>query len=252
MSTERGPLLTVRSLSVARDGHVLLRNVDITVGRGEMVALIGRNGAGKSTLLRALIGIYRGAGELVFEGGELHKLSSRERARRIAYLPQHVDIPAGLTAYDYIALGRHPWRAPLRRWSAEDSRCVDEAIERAGVHSFLERELVTLSGGERQRVYLAAALAQRAILLLLDEPSAALDPVQRTDLWSLLARVRGETGVTIIAATHDIDLAPRFVDRVVALNGGTVSFDGKPERLVSAATLTEIFGGRVSSIGMPL
>lgn len=243
-------LLDVRNLTVERQGRVLLRNVDITLGRGEMVALVGRNGAGKSTLLRALVGVCAGSGSLFFEGVDLRDLSPRERAQRIAYLPQHIDIPVGLTSYDYIALGRHPWRSAVARWSTEDRRWVDEAIERAGVQGFLGRALLTLSGGERQRVYLAAALAQRARLLLLDEPSAALDPVQRADLWALLSRVRSETEVAILAATHDIDRAPAVVDRVVALTEGAVSFDGDSARFLSGATLGAVYGGPVGASGV--
>lgn len=251
MSAEvQEPLVEIRGLTVARGARKLLDGVELSVGQGEFVALVGPNGAGKSSFLKSLVGVYGGRGRLLFNGVDLHGLSPRERARRIAYLPQQIDVPAGLTAYDYIALGRHPWRRALARWSSDDEARVYEAAGRADVGSFLGRALETLSGGERQRVYLAAALAQQASLLLLDEPTAALDPVQRADLWALLARVRVETGAAVIAATHDIDIASRVVDRVVALRGGRIFFSGDPTCFLSPATVTALYSRSVDVPGV--
>lgn len=246
----RRDFLDVRGLTVERGGRTILRHVDLTVANGEFVAIVGRNGAGKSSVLRALIGALVSTGTLSIEGSDLRALSPRERAQRIAYLPQQSEIPRGLTAYDYIALGRHPWRSPLAPWSREDRACVEEAVARARVGEFLGRAVDSLSGGERQRVFLAAALAQRAKLLLLDEPSTALDPVQRAELWALLARVRIECGVAIIAVTHDVDSIARTVDRIVAFREGGVFFDGAPEQFVLADILAAVYGGPTEPFGV--
>lgn len=245
----RPDFLQVRELTVECGGRTILRNVDLTVASGEFLAIVGRNGAGKSTVLKALIGASMSTGALFIEGSDLRAISPRERAQRIAYLPQQSEIPRGLTAYDYIALGRHPWRTPLALWSEEDRTYVEEAVVRAGAGELLGRAVDSLSGGERQRVFLAAALAQRAKLLLLDEPSTALDPVQRSELWALLARVRKECGVAIIAVTHDVDSITRTVDRIVAFREGAVFFDGAPGQFVVAETLAAVYGGPVDLAG---
>jgi len=246
----RRDFLEVRDLTVECGGRTILRNVALTISAGEFVAIVGRNGAGKSTVLRALIGAVVSDGVILIEKADIRALSPRERAQRIAYLPQHSEIPKGLTAYDYIAFGRHPWRTPLAQWSVEDRTYVEAAVARAGVEEFLGWSVESLSGGERQRVFLAAALAQQAKLLLLDEPSTALDPVQRAELWELLSRVRAETGVAIVAVTHDIESIVRTVDRIVAFREGGVFFDGVPSQFVFGETLSAVYGGPLSLTGV--
>jgi iron complex transport system ATP-binding protein len=239
---ERSVALRVNDLVVTFGARAVVRRLELTCRQGEFVALIGANGAGKSTVLRAIVGYVPCTGLIECGGLTVVGASAQARARRVAYLPQQIDLPHGLTVGEFIALGRHPWREPFTRWSVADEAAVVTAIEGTGVEGLVGRSLETLSGGERQRVYVAAALAQDAPVLLLDEPTNALDPVQRDEVWSLLDRLRRERHLTILTATHDIEAVARYADQFIAVRDGAIVASGAPATFLTTEMRYRTYG----------
>lgn len=222
--------------SLALDG------VDLSIDGG-LVGLLGPNGSGKSTLLRCAAGLLRpGAGTVRLGGQELGRLDRLERARRVAFLPQRVESLYALPVHEVVALGRHPHRpAPWARPGATDRAAVERALAAAQVEGLADRAFDSLSGGERQRVLLASMLAQGGELLLLDEPTTALDLHHQVRLFRLL-RERAGAGQPVVCALHDLNLAARWCHRVVLLQGGRVRADGPPADVLDEALLGEVYG----------
>jgi iron complex transport system ATP-binding protein len=219
-----GVLLSVRRVGHRHGERTILSEVSLDVAAGELVALMGRNGAGKSTLLDLVAGLQRPtAGEIVLDGRALERWPAVERARRLSHLPQVVRTDVSFTSEQLVLMGRYP-HADGWFESAADREAVDEAMARCGCEPFRRRRLSTLSGGERQRVLLAACLAQRPRLLLLDEPATFLDVDQQLQCFSLL-RDEARRGAACVAVTHDVNLALTFCSRVILLADGGVSID---------------------------
>ncbi len=231
-----------------RPGSVkpVLANVDLQVGAGEMLALIGPNGSGKTTLLRvASGGLQPSAGSAMLDGRDLIALSARERARHIAVVPQDGPIPSGLFVREMVSLGRTPYSRLLLGPTLQDRQAVAWALEAAGVEDLAERFVDELSGGERQRVILARALAQQARVLLLDEPTANLDLHHQVAMLELVRGLSREHGLAVLTAVHDLQLAALYCDRVALLSAGQLVSQGSPETVLTAPLLLEAFGQRV-------
>ncbi len=239
------PAVEVVAVSVRLDGHEILRGVDLTVAAGEWVTVIGPNGAGKSTLLRAVGGLVRHTGTVALFGRPAAALPTRQRARLVATVPQNPVVPAGMTVLDYALLGRTPYIPPLGRESAADLAAVEEVLARLDLSGFAGRRLTSLSGGERQRAFLARALAQGATLLLLDEPTTALDIGHQQDVLELVDQLRGAGGLTVIATMHDLSLAGGYADRMVLLAGGRVVAAGPPRAVLTEELLGTHYRARV-------
>lgn len=237
--------VTFSGVSVALDGRPVLHDVALTAPSGSWTAVIGPNGAGKSTLLRAALGLVRSAGTVTVDGADVRRLRPRERARLLAYAPQSPQLPAGTTVFDYALLGRSPYIAYLGRESADDRRIVHDVLARLGLEDFAGRDVDHLSGGERQRVVLARALAQQAPVLLLDEPTTALDIGHQQQVMDLVDGLRRDDGLTVITTIHDLTLAAQYADRLVLLAQGRVAASGTPGEVLTAERIAEHFGARV-------
>ena len=237
--------VVVEALTVRIDGHEILRGIDLTVTAGEWVTVIGPNGAGKSTLLRAVGGLVRHAGSVTLFDRPIAALSGRERARLVATVPQTPVVPPGMTVLDYALLGRTPYIGPLGRESAADLAAVDEVLARLDLVGFADRRLESLSGGERQRVFLARALAQGATLLLLDEPTTALDIGHQQEVLELVDQLRRDGALTVVASMHDLSIAGEYADRMVLLAGGRVVAAGTPREVLTEELLAEHYRARV-------
>ena len=223
-------------------GQPVLDGVDLRVGRGEFVALLGPNGSGKSTLLRLAAGLLTPLeGQIGWDGSSLASLSRRERARRIAFLPQQVESVYMHTVRETVELGRHPHLGTFGRLSGDDLQAVETAMRRTEVGELATRSLHQLSGGERRRVFLAAALAQGGDLLLLDEPTAALDLHHQVTFMASLRELARE-GRAVLCATHDLNLAATFASRIALLHGGTCVADGSAQEVLRAGLLKEVYG----------
>ncbi len=237
--------LSLERVSVSLGGQPVLHDVSVEVERGSWVALVGPNGAGKTTLLNAVVGSVTVEGTIRLEGESTTTLSRRERARRVALVPQEPVTPEWLTVAEYVLLGRAPHLGALAREGAADHVAVGRVLERLDLLPLAERPLGTLSGGEKQRAVVARALAQEARIVLLDEPTAALDIGHQQQALELLDALRAEAGLTLISAMHDLTLASLYADRVLVLDGGRIVADGPPLAVLTEETLASRFGARV-------
>jgi len=240
--------VVVAGLRVALDRVPILHGVDLRVAPGEWVTVIGPNGAGKSTLLRAVGGLLPASGSVRLFGVELARMSRRARARRVATVTQSPVVPPGMTVFDYVLLGRTPYLPPLGRESAADLAVAHRVLARLGLSTLAGRQLATLSGGERQRVFLARALAQEAPLLLLDEPTTALDIGHQQEVLELVDELRRSHGLTVLATMHDLSVAGEYADRLVLLAGGAVAAEGTPATVLTEELLAAHCGARVRVI----
>ncbi len=234
-------LLRAEAIDVDLDRMPVLRGVGLTVAAGELVGLIGPNGSGKSTLLRALLGLVRlRAGRVLLRERELHALARRERARRIAYLPQHGASHWPLTVERLVALGRLPHQGPWQRLSATDEAAIARAMAATDVGHLAERVITHLSGGERLRVHLARALASEPDLLLADEPVAALDPYHQLQAMELLQDT-ARRGGGVLVVLHELSLALRYCDRLVLLDRGRMAASGRPAEVLDDTRLAAVY-----------
>ena len=235
-------LLSAESLSVRLGDKAVLSGVSAAFAPGLVTAIVGPNGAGKSTLLDILAALRKpDAGQVTLAGRALRDLPSRERARRIAYLPQNAEIAWAVDGRTFIGLGRTPY---VGAWglTTEDRAAVARAMAVTGVEGFADRGVSTLSGGERARVLIARALAGDPQWLLADEPLAGLDPGHVLDACDLFRRLADEDGRGVILTLHDLDAALRVADRVIVLAEGRVLADGTPVEALSPAVLKAAYG----------
>ena len=232
--------LSVTRATVSLGGRTVLDGIDLTVRRGEFVAIVGPNGAGKTTLLRAIAGLIPASGDFTVDTSHLARLPLAERARRIAYLPQGHVFHWPMAVADIVALGRLP-RGAGADLSAADRAAVARALEATGISDYAERPVTTLSGGERARVALARVLATEAPIILADEPTASLDPRYQLIVLNILRR-HAEAGGTVLAVLHDLGLAARQASRLIVLDQGRIVADGPPREVLTKARLAKTFG----------
>jgi iron complex transport system ATP-binding protein len=212
---------------------------------GEWLGVIGANGAGKTTLLNAIARLLPYSGSITICGRPAARLSRRELARLIAYVPQRPLLPPDMTVSEYVLLGRTAHIGYLRTETGTDRRVCAAAIDRLDLGMMASRMLRTMSGGELQRVVLARALAQEAPVLLLDEPTSALDLGRRMDALELIDDVRRERSLTVLSAIHDLTLAGQFADRLLLLAGGRIAASGPASDVLRDSVLAEHFGSGV-------
>lgn len=237
--------LSLAGVSVSLGRVRVLSDVSLRVAPGEWVAVVGANGAGKTTLIRAIARLVPFDGTIEVGGRRLGDLDRREVARAIAVVPQEPATPGWLTVAEYVLLGRTPHLGLLEGERRSDLDAAARAIERLDLGELAERRLGTLSGGERQRAVVARALAQEAGLVLLDEPTAALDIGHQQQAFDLLDALRHESGLTLVSAMHDLTLAAQYADRVVLLHRGTVVADGAPAEVLTEELLNAYFDASV-------
>jgi iron complex transport system ATP-binding protein len=231
--------LHLRHPSADRDA---VRDASLCVRAGELLVVVGPNGSGKSTLLAGLAReLAPRAGSIRFDGAELASFPRRALARRLARLPQEPAPPEGLGVEELVRNGRHPHVGALARHGAADRAAVREAIAAMDLESVRHRKLETLSGGERRRTWLAMVLAQRPELLILDEPTAALDLRHQWEVLERLARMNVERGMTLVVALHDLGQAASLAHRVAVMHRGRLYATGPPERCLTEETLRDVF-----------
>lgn len=243
-----GTALEVRELSCAAGRRTVLTGVDFTVRSGETVGIVGPNGSGKTTLLRTLAGLVRPvAGEALVDGQELHRLSGRERARRVALVAQDPAAPEDLLVGELVALGRTPYLPPWGGGGPGEREVIENALRSVDLAGFAGRAVSRLSGGERQRVLLARALVQETPLLLLDEPTNHLDVTHQLELLEL---ARG-LDRTVVTSLHDLALADRYCDRVLVLHEGAAHPLESPEIALRPEVLDRVFGVHAIRVAHP-
>ncbi len=234
--------LAAEDLRLAYDDRVVVDGLDLALTDGSFTAIVGPNGCGKSTLLRALGRLLRpAAGRVLLDGRAIAKTPTREVARVLGLLPQTPVAPAGLTVADLVARGRHPHQSWLRQWSREDEAVVAEALRWTDMADLGDRPVDELSGGQRQRAWISMALAQETDLLLLDEPTTYLDLSHQIDVLELVARLHAERGRTVVVVLHDLNLAARYAQRLVAMRDGVLVASGTPHEVLTEQLLADVF-----------
>lgn len=237
------PVIEVQGLTFAYGDAPVLADVSCTIAQGQRLAIVGPNGAGKSTLIKCLVRLVSGfQGRVLVQGRPLSEFSQRALARVLSYVPQADGRLFSFTVRDFVAMGRYPHLSAFTARRAEDEAAIDRALARAGLEAFATRPMDQLSGGERQRLFIAAAIAQEAPVLLLDEPTTFLDPRHQQEVERVLATLHEEGRVTLVSVTHDLNRALRHADRVLALRGGRVHYLGSPSGLLDEGRLEALFG----------
>lgn len=236
------PAIETKKASLSIGGSHLLMDVSLRVEESEFVAIIGANGAGKTTLIKCLLGLLKpDAGTIHIMGQSIEKYNRRELAQRIAYVPQLLEASIPFTVLDFVIMGRYAHGGGFSGTDTESRDTAMESLRLAKMESFAGRTLNTLSGGERQKTCIAAALAQQTPILVLDEPSAHLDPRQREEVHELLASIGRNSGISILTITHDLNWASMDYDRIIGMSHGRVILDGPPETCMSTNKLRSVF-----------
>lgn len=250
--------LRADGVSLAYDARPVVEDLTLAIPPGRITVIVGANACGKSTLLRALARLIApSAGTVLLDGADIRSRPTAEVARRLGLLPQSPVAPEGVTVADLVGRGRYPHQSWLRRRADGDDEIVDAAMSRTEVLDLAARSVDSLSGGQRQRVWIAMALAQQTDVLLLDEPTTYLDVSHQIEVLDLLADLNREQGVTIVMVLHELSLACRYADHLIAMRNGRIVREGPPERIVDVDLVREVFG--IESViatdpasGMPL
>lgn len=225
------------------DAAPVVDALDLVVPEGRITCVVGPNACGKSTLLRALARLLPcRQGAVLLDGRDVHRLPTKEVARRLGLLPQAPIAPEGLSVADLVARGRFPHQRLFARWSKADEEAVERALALTGTADLRDRPVDALSGGQRQRVWIAMALAQDTPLLLLDEPTTYLDVAHQLEVLDLLVELNRRQGRTIVMVLHDLNQAARYSHHLVAMRDGRIVAEGPPSEVVSVETVRAVFG----------
>lgn len=231
-----------RNLTLAYQRQTIIDNLDLDLPRGRVSVLIGSNGCGKSTLLKAFARLLKPqAGTVILNGADIQRKPTAAVARELAILPQMPVAPEGISVRQLVALGRYPYQSWMQQWSAEDEAVVARALTRTGLDELAERPVDALSGGQRQRAWIAMTLAQETELVLLDEPTTFLDLAHQIEVLDLLRELNRQEGKTIVMVLHDLNLACRYADHMVAVHQRTAYAQGKPADILSEELVKTVF-----------
>lgn len=245
--------LEARGLTLTYDKHTVVDGLDLALPAGQITAIVGANGCGKSTLLRGLSRVLRPhAGAVLLDGADLRSMHPKQVARRVALLPQQPVAPSGMTVVELVGLGRHPHQTAFRPRTRDDDRIVAEALEATATLDLADRLVEELSGGQRQRVWIAMVLAQQTDVLLLDEPTSFLDLAHAVDVLDLVTDLNRERGTTVAMVLHDLNLAARYADELIAVKEGTVVAQGSPAEVITAERVRGVFGLTASVVPDPV
>ena len=240
--------LKVSNLHVELGGKAIIKDISIEVSLGQWVCIIGPNGAGKSSLLKALAGITPSTGDLFIDEINLRELSHRDRACWVAYVAQDPVMPAGMRVFDYVLLGRTAHLKMLATESPKDLEIAHYVINELDLTEFIDRDVVTLSGGERQRVAIARALTQASPIVLLDEPTTALDVGYQQEVLELIDRLRKEQKIAVISTMHDLTVSGLYPDSLLLLAHGEVVESGTATQVLTAENIAKHYGANVRII----
>ncbi|WP_435769083.1 ABC transporter ATP-binding protein [Nocardioides sp. SYSU DS0651] len=239
----RQPRLDVEQLTLGYGDRDVVHALDLAVPPGGVTAIVGPNACGKSTLLRSMTRLLAPrAGHVLLDGKAVHAMPAKQLARRLGLLPQSPIAPEGITVGDLVGRGRHPHQRALARWSQADDRAVAAALEATDTLDLVDRAVDELSGGQRQRVWIAMALAQETEVLLLDEPTTFLDVSHQVEVLDLLTDLNRAKGTTIVMVLHDLNLAARYADHLIALREGRLFAAGPPAEVLDPGLVKEVFG----------
>lgn len=239
-------MIEVNSVSFRYHEAWVLREVSFRVEKGEFVGVIGPNGSGKTTLLKLLYRLLTPQkGEILIELVPMKKMDRRDIARRVAVVAQETQVLFPFSVLETVLMGRSPYLGHLLFESEKDLEIARKAMEWTKILPFAERQIEELSGGERKRAFIARALAQEPEVILLDEPTANLDIQHQIDFLDIILTLNRERGLTIVMASHDMNLASEFCDRLILLHGGRIYQTGTPEEVVTKENIESVYGCEV-------
>jgi iron complex transport system ATP-binding protein len=234
--------LRADQLSLAYDDRVISEHLSVRIPDGRITVIVGANACGKSTLLRGLARLLKPkAGTVLLDGHDIHRLPTKQVATRLGILPQQPIAPEGITVSDLVSRGRNPHQRFFRQWSDADEAAVMRALEATCTADLADRSVDELSGGQRQRVWIALALAQDTPLMLLDEPTTFLDLTHQIEVLDLLADLNDRDERTIVLVLHDLNLACRYADHLIAMKDGRIVAEGVPGAIVTEDLLADVF-----------
>lgn len=234
--------LASRGLTLGYGTQTIIEALDLELPPGKVSVLIGSNGSGKSTLLKAYARLLEPRqGQVLLDGRDIHRQSTVTLARQLAVLPQTPIAPEGISVRQLVSLGRYPYQNWMRQWSASDAAAVDKALRLTDLLDLAERPVDDLSGGQRQRAWIALTLAQDTACLLLDEPTTYLDLAHQIEVLDLLRQLNREEGKTVVMVLHDLNLACRYADHLVAVHQRTAYAQGAPAEVLTQALVHEVF-----------
>ena len=235
-------VLKAHDLTLTYGQRRVVDGLNISLPEGRVTMIVGANACGKSTLLRGLSRLLKpAAGVVALDGKDIHTCPARELARTLGLLPQHPTAPDGITVRDLVGRGRYPHRGFFRSWSAKDDAAVQRALEATGTLELAGRDVDELSGGQRQRVWIAMALAQETDVLLLDEPTTFLDLAHQVEVLDLVTDLNRARGTTVAIVLHDLNLAARYADHIIAMKDGAVAAMGSPAEVVTEDLVRDVF-----------
>ncbi len=236
-------LINIDKLSLKYGDRTVINNVSLEISQGEFFVIIGPNGAGKTSLLKALAGLHPSVdGHVQIDGKYLQSYSRKELARTLALVPQQINADFPFTVTETVLMGRYPHLGLLSVEGKRDLELAEQAMEFTEVSHLADRRLGQLSGGERQRVIIARAICQQSTILLLDEPTASLDPAHQLRIMDLMERLRQQELVTVVMVSHDLNLASSYADRLLLLKDGEVEETGTPRQVLTQERLSKSYG----------
>ncbi|MBU1294444.1 MAG: ABC transporter ATP-binding protein [Gammaproteobacteria bacterium] len=245
--------LLVDHLAAGYGEKNILNDINIDINLGQITSIVGANACGKSTLLRTMSRLLSpSSGQVLLDGKSIHNTPTRQLAQTLGLLPQSPIAPEGITVSDLVSRGRHPHHGFLSRWRKEDDEAITKALETTKTTELLDREIDELSGGQRQRVWIAMALAQETDILLLDEPTTFLDVAHQIEVLDLLVDLNQTRGTTIVLVLHDLNLAARYSDQLIAIQQGQVFANGAPNEVVTENMIHAVFGLQSQVITDPI
>ncbi|MBV7506170.1 ABC transporter ATP-binding protein [Bacillus sp. sid0103] len=234
--------LSTENLQIGYGDKTIVENLNLHINKGEITTIIGANGCGKSTILKTLARVHAAKSGIVYlDGKMIHKVPTKEIAKKMAVLPQSPEAPNGLTVYELISFGRSPHQSGFGRLTDKDRQVIEWALEVTGLSLFADHPVDALSGGQRQRAWIAMAIAQETDLLLLDEPTTYLDMAHQLEILQLLEKLNKEQNRTIVMVIHDLNHASRFSHHMVALRKGTIVKEGSAEEVMTSDVLKAVF-----------
>ncbi|WP_420112646.1 ABC transporter ATP-binding protein [Pseudactinotalea sp.] len=235
--------LVAEGLTLGYGERTVVDDLQLVVPPGRISVIVGANACGKSTVLKAMSRLLPArAGSVLLDGKSIHGMPSKEVARILGLLPQSPIAPEGIAVSDLVGRGRHPHQGMLTRWTAADDAAVARALDVTGTAELADRAVDELSGGQRQRVWIAMVLAQQSDVLLLDEPTTFLDVTHQIEVLDLLTDLNRDLGTTIVMVLHDLNLAARYADHLVAVKGGALYAAGDPGEVLTEACVRDVFG----------
>ena len=236
-------VLHTAGLTLTYGQRTVIEGLTAEIPPGKITMIVGANACGKSTLLRGLSRLLKpAAGTVTLDGTDIHTRPARQLARSLGLLPQHPTAPDGITVRDLVGRGRYPHQGFFRSWSADDQRAVQAALTATETLELADRNVDELSGGQRQRVWIAMALAQETDALLLDEPTTYLDLAHQVEVLDLITDLNRQRGTTVVIVLHDLNLAARYADHVIAMKSGRIVAEGAAREVVTEAMVKDVFG----------